>query len=589
MHAPDASSYADLMYQPQFILELTPSYLREIAAAPGGWTRLAVTLLIYACGFPFPGALAVTAVALFFFWIFSRYLQEIGGRRPLLLRYVPVFFILAICAWYELSYCAFLLPVAGALAFAVFYRRFTHAATAAGVLWFTALFWAAWYLMHWGSLLVLLLILIPCSFGKERRIHVIAAAVCNAALLWVADAFFLPLKMTIRWSDFTMMSGLPLAVTGFFPLAAIVRAALLRIRPQPEGGPKAAGAILRMSLLACGTVAFAVWLYREPVNRDTRTVARTVHHVIKGQWDAILHEKTAPLFANFPHKSGILQVLMMHAVNHALFRTGQLGDRMFTFPQAVFSYDPLLMLQSMFVHSYVNWIVVLDLTMELGMVNTAEKIAGEIMENMGPFPDIIHRRALVQIAKGNREAAAVFLNRLARMPFQRKEAKRLLGILHDDAALFSEPRIASMAANRDTVDYFLDSKLDCSILFRYLLQSNPRNRAAFDYLMSSCLLYDRLDEAAALAPAAPAFGYAVLPRHWEEAICLHQSVKLLQSSSELSFSGLRQETIERFFAFTRAWMRLKDDSGAAAKLAPAFGDSYYFFSIFRYSAGAPHE
>ena len=43
-------------------------------------------------------------------------------------------------------------------------------------------------------------------------------------------------------------------------------------------------------------------------------------------------------------------------------------------------------------NGYVNWVVVLDLAMDLGMVNTAEKIAGEIMENMGPYPDIIYRR-----------------------------------------------------------------------------------------------------------------------------------------------------------------------------------------------------
>jgi hypothetical protein len=275
-------------------------------------------------------------------------------------------------------------------------------------------------------------------------------------------------------------------------------------------------------------------------------------------------------------------------VDHALCRTGQMGDRMFTFPQAIFSYDPLLMLQSMCIYSYVNWIVILDLAMDLGMVNTAEKIAGEIMENMGPYPDIIYRRALIQIAKGNRDAAAVYLGKLAGMPFYRAEAKRLLGMLHNNGSLLSEPRIELMRTNMDTVDYLQDNNLSCDVILKYLLQSNHRNKAAYDYLMTFYLLYDRLDNVAALAPVAPAFGYTVLPRSWEEALCLYQSVNSLKTSS-LPYSGVRQETVERFFSFSKTWVRMKNDPEAAAKLAPSFGDSYFYFSVFKYSPGIFHE
>ena len=590
MHARDASSNTDLLYRHLFILELTPEYLREIAVTPGGWTRLAVTLCIYACRYPIAGALAVTGLAFIFCWIFTLYIQGIGARRPFALRFVPAFFILTTCAWYELSYCAFLLPIAGALAFAVVYRRLRPAADLTDVLWLSMLFWVAWYLMQWGCFLFLLFIVIHEFFSNKRGVAPVAiAAAVNGALLYFIDAWLIPLNMSIRWKDFTILSGLPLVVIGFFPLSTIVLAAVSRLQHAPESKVKTIGAIVRIFLFVCGTVAAAVWLCREPVNRDTRTIARTVHHVMNGKWEAVLHEKTGPLFADFPRKVGALQVFMVHAVDHALCRTGRLGDGLFTFPHAVFSYDPLLMLQSMSMHGYVNWIVVLDLAMDLGMVNEAEKIAGEIMENMGPYPDIIYRRALVQIAKGNRDAAAVYLGKLAGMPFYRAEAKRLLSMLDDNEALFSESRIAAMVTNRDTVDYFLANTLECDVILKYLLQSNPGNRAAYDYLMTFYLLHDRLDDLAALAPAAPAFGYTVLPRCWEEALCLYQSSNSLQTSSGLSYSGLRQETVERFIEFTRTWARMEDDPEAAAKLASAYGDSYFYFSLFRHSRGAFHE
>jgi hypothetical protein len=455
----------------------------------------------------------------------------------------------------------------------------------------SVLFWIAWYLMQWGCLLVLLFIVIHELFSKKRRVaSIVIAAAVNGALLYFVDAWFIPLNMTIRWSDFTELSGLPLAVIGFFPLAAIILAALSRLRPAPEGKAKAIGGIVQTSLLVCGAVAAAVWLCREPVNRDTRTVARTVYHVMNGQWEAVLHEKTTSLFADFPQKAGRLQVFMVHAVDHALCRTGLLGDRLLTFPQAMFSsYDPLLMLQSSFMSGYVNWVMVLELSMDLGLVNTAEKIAGEIMETMGPYPDIIYRRALVQIAQGNKDAAAVYLGKLSNMPFYRAEAKRLLGMLDHNEALLSEPRIAAMCANRDTVDYFLFNNVGNDAILKHLLQSNPGNKAAYDYLMTYCLLTHQLDGVAALATAAPAYGYTVLPRSWEEALCLYQAVNSMQASSEVSFSGVRQETVERFNEFSRAWLSMEHDREAAAKLAPAFGDSYFYFSIFRHSRGVFHE
>jgi hypothetical protein len=232
--------------------------------------------------------------------------------------------------------------------------------------------------------------------------------------------------------------------------------------------------------------------------------------------------------------------------------------------------------------------MVLDVAMDLGMVNTAEKMAGEIMENMGPYPDIIYRRVLVQIAKGNKEAAAVYLNKLACMPFYRAEAKRLLGMLDNDGALLSEPRIAAMRANMDTVDYFLVN-VSYDAILKHLLQSNLGNKMAYDYLMTFYLLNDLLDGVAALAPGAPEFGYTVLPRCWQEALCVHQAVNSQQASSEVSFPGLQRETVERFNEFARVYSPLADDPAAAAKLKPAFGDSYFYYYTFGRSREVRHE
>lgn len=579
----DFSTYKDLLFRNHFILELTPQYLSEIATAPGGWTKFIVTLFIYACHYPIAGSLVITVFILFFCWIFTSYIRQTCSYAPSFLAIAPAFFVLTLCAWYELSYIYFLLPIAGSLAFALFYQRLQPVSLCKSTLWLTVLFWLSWYLMQWGALLLLLLIVIHQVFQDKSNLIATAITVTvNGMLLYFVESRFLPLSMATRWTDFTTLSGLPLIVIGFFPLSVIMVITFKRMIKLPEK----IDPYLKIFLFICSLTLTTLWFYKDNTNRYTRIIARTTHHVMNGQWEKILNERTEVLFKDFPQKSGPLHVFMVHAINQALCRTGQSGEKLFSFPQASFSYDPLLMLSSMNVSSYVNWIVVLDLVMDLGLVNTAEKITGELMENLGPYPEILYRRSMVQIAIGNKDAAAVYLIKLSHIPFYHEKARKLLRMIRNNGDLLSEPRIASMHRNKDTLDYFQNNNMSSDIILRYLLQSNIGNKLAYDYLMSFCLLNNRIEEIPGMISVAGTYGYTVLPRYWDEAFCLYQSFNSMNTSSEVSFSGVNQKTVKRFYDFTRDFLQMENDRYAAAKLAPAYGDSYFFYFTFRYSSGA---
>jgi hypothetical protein len=174
------------------------------------------------------------------------------------------------------------------------------------------------------------------------------------------------------------------------------------------------------------------------------------------------------------------------------------------------------------------------------------------------------------------------------MPFYRAKAKQLLNMLDNNDGFLSEPRIVQMRASMDTTDYFLLTASSDAML-KHLLQSNPGNKMAYDYLMTFCIYNGQLDGLTALAQAAPAFGYTRLPRYWEEALCVNVAAKEEQTPTDASFSGLRQVTLERFDHFVNVCLPLGNDSVAAAKLAPEFGDSYFYFFIFRYSHGVRHD
>jgi hypothetical protein len=590
MHTHDASTFKDLLFNHHFILELTPEYFQKIALTPGGWTTFLLTVCIFACYNPVIGALVVTGLALLFYCIFTFYIKGVGVKQPLVFSLVPAFFLLITCAWYELSYCAFLLPVAGALLFALFYQHLESRKIITNILFISVTFWLAWYFIQWGCFLVLLFVVIHEIFNQKKMVVPVALfAIVNGAVFYIVDKHLIPIHMSIHWSDFTTLSGLPIAVIGFFPLSALVLAIMNRVFRPLMIKLTLVVKILQLLLLMCGTAIIVTWLCKDTINRDTRILARTVHHTINEKWDAILHEKTTQMFHGFPQTSGPLQIFMVHAVDHALYRTGQLNEKLFAYPQASFSYDPLIMLKSMSVSVYVNWIMVLDVVMDLGMVNTAEKIAGELMENMGPYPETIYRRALIQIAKGNSDAGAVYLNKLTSVPFYRNKAKKLLSKLNSNEILTSDPSIASMYINKDTVDYLLNHDYDCGILLKYLLESNPKNKMAYDYLMSFCLLKGRLDEVANLKPLSPEFGYKTVPRYWQEALCIYQNVASKQSSSSTAISGISQDTQDRFKKITQEWRSLKGDSKAAEKLASEFGDSFFYYFIFKYCVGTVHE
>lgn len=584
MQADSTVLYKDPWFQNLFILELTPQYFQKIASTPGGWTKFAATCIIYSCNNTFSGAALITAIASVIFMLFALYIKKLGAKDLYFVHYAPIVFILLLCARYELRSIAFLLPIAGALLLALLYHNQKPASLLKKMVWLLPLFCLSWYLTHWGCLFFLVFVLID-EFSNKQRVpaSTIVLSIVSVGMFFLVETLLSLDKVMCR-GDFISCSGLVPVMIVFFPVAAIV-VSLVNRSASVQDEKKKYTEIIRAALFACGIVATGAWICMGTVNRHTRTIARTVHHIIKGKWDAILNEKITVLFSQFPQKAGPLQLFMIHAVNQALCRTGQAGEKLFTFPQASFNYDPLLMIESTLSSGVVNWIAALELSMDLGMINSAEKIAGELMETMGPYPEIVYRRALIQIARDNYEAAAVYLNRLSHMPFYRKEAKRLLDKLNSKEILNSQPRLVQMHTCRDTIDYFLFNGVSHDELLRNLLQSNSGNKLAYDYLMSYCLLSGRLDDIPVYVQFAHTFGYQILPQYWEEALCLNHALHAQKNSSEISFSGLRQETVNRFYTFTQSWLQMEKDPDAAIKLAPSYGDTFFYFSMFRYSRG----
>jgi hypothetical protein len=465
----------------RFILELTPSYLKGIVAVPGGITGFLTTLIVYACHYPVMGALAITAIAWLLYFLFPAYIRRCGGPPLFICGYLPAIFILSVCARYELNYLFYLLPILAALAAAIIYQRVSSRSSVLSGIVFSLLFWPVYWFFQWAALLFALFVVISCFrkpllsaveqddssrhcraflfHAASSRIKQAAAswrwyltheifrrpktffipgiaAVINIGLLVVIEHYGISIENSIHISEFFLPIVPPILVMAYFPLIAVILTIAAAHLPAALRAPPP---VVRPIVLLLIVAGFFAWSINAPDNRKTRTMARTLHHMQTGQWGRILKEKTSSLVTVSPVNNSPLQQYMIHAVNRALYKTGRLGGKMYSYPQESFSPGSLLLFKNTLTYGHAQWAASLDLFLDLGLLNLAEKVAGELIECMGPYPSFIYRSALIQIAKGNTAAASVYLNRLSTMPFCRREARQLLPMCNDDKAAGSHP------------------------------------------------------------------------------------------------------------------------------------------------------
>jgi len=584
---PEKTQKTESFHFPKLILETTPDYIRQVVVPPGGATRFAITLIMEASAFAVPGALLITACGWLLFVLIPLFSRQCGGSPLHIIRYLLPLWLFAACASYELNVLFWIVPLIVAFAAACLYQRQHHSYIAAAVA--IALFWIVWYLCGWACLLFGALVVIHELFRRARALAIIGptVGVCAAFYYYIESSIVPPgSAMNFR---FLLEPPLPIALALAVILATVVlfhptsMRFLLRSHADKMLLIKMPG-LFRASLILLLTAMVMCWIVTDQVNRDTRIVSRTLYHILEKQWDRILSENYSAIYRNFPRENGNLQTFVTHAVCRAHYEKGGLGSLLFSRPQAQFSAEPLMLLDATLLYGFPNWIAALDLYTELGLVNCAEKAAGETVECMGPYDFLLYRRALLQAAKGNSDAAAVYSRKLAGMPLYRKQALSFLEKLEDSTKLAADGTILRLRTCMDTSDYFLFSAREETML-QCLLKSNPKNRMAYEYLIAYYLLTGRPGNAAEAISRAAERGFHTLPRHWQEALCITMSQDSAWAARAADLP-IQPETMDRFDRFMQRYSVLENDPATAPReLQAEFGDSYFYFYTFEFTPG----
>ena len=435
-----------------------------------------------------------------------------------------------------------------------------------------------------------LLFAILSSVWEARTVRPASAAVCGlAALVGLGGLLVVPeisrAGLLPRWGQ-----GVPLITCVilhvFLPLAlwrsskrpethpateleSSRHARSPRAPPRPRGWRHGFGWQWRAVGLAAGVGVLALTF-----DSSRKAITRIEWDVQEGRWERAL--ETARRLRAKPGPATRL------AINRALFHGGRLTEDLFAFAQQ--KGDDLLpsLRDGMKVCAPLS-----DTLLELGQVNLAEHYAHEALETTGERPYLLWQLARINVLLDRPRAARVFLHRLRQVPFHRGRAERRLRALEADPTLATEPDIARVRPLRVTTDQ-AEGNLPTEFLLRQLLQSNRRNRMAFEYLLAHYLLTDQPEAVVQQVGALDQFGSWETPRHVEEAMLLHPAAKG-DGQPEIGGRRVSADTVRRYREFEN---RLSQNGGRGTgietQLAREFGDSYWFYHLFGATfGGAP--
>ena len=334
------------------------------------------------------------------------------------------------------------------------------------------------------------------------------------------------------------------------------------VRADQPGGPRA-WVVLRM-LMVAGTAALCLVSSRTQAHDE-----RALHYYAQQRdWDRVLALAQRVRGRHGFTRSGVFDI------NRALAHRSRLGDELFAFPQ-----DDLKTLYMRFddMSGRLTRAKSLELYLDLGCLNAAQENAYELLAHEGPSPPVLDALVRIHLAKGQYGPARVFFQALRRYAGSRQYIGRWRSIVADPARAETDPLLQSWRRTGPTRD---DTSLGISpVALRNLLEDRPNHRLAFEYLMACILLRNERGELISRLPLLKPLGYTQLPRHYAEAVL----VQSLKSGTPAEVPGwtIDPNVQRQFWEIRRIVTEARgNDQMLFNLLAPKYGDTYMFYSMF---------
>ena len=524
-----------LHYQEQFqLFLLTKSYFVDVCSRPGGFCNYAGRFLTQFNVSSIAGALLVSCLLTAVQQLVYAVIRRFSSTSPRQLTGFFLSFLPSLFYWYLL--CDENWQTGGVIALLITLIAFLLGTLPKNRSTRLLFFFASTPILYWLTggvvlLSVMLLMIYEWTMKDERwtmphRLLSIVSAVIAISLPFIAKYFFVQYPLSrYFWgvdyvhfvNDSPVMVGylwimILLIVTGvFYLINRKTGRTHERTKARTDEGTKARRhERLSFQLFNYSVIPILIYLIilkiAYPHNLPKEEIMAYDYHCRMQNWEEIITmaEKKSPAVP-----------MTVTCLNLALYKTGQLPDRMFDY----FQNGPEGLLPN-FQRDFMIPTVGGEPYWYLGFVNTAQRFAFEAME---AFPDYqksvrsIKRLAETNLVNGYYEVASKYLALLEKTLFYRNWAKETRTYLYDEAKISSHPewgKIRRFQTGRD----FLFSSAEKDRMLGLFFQQKPDNRMAYEYLMAYALLTKDIRNFPNYYRVKKDFSYNETPKSWQEAL-----------------------------------------------------------------------
>jgi hypothetical protein len=273
-----------------------------------------------------------------------------------------------------------------------------------------------------------------------------------------------------------------------------------------------------------------------------------------------------------------LDLEMIFQANRALYHLGLLSSDMFALPQMWGTRGLIMTQDARFVYPLQNS----DFYFDLGHINEAEHWAHESMSIRGETGWTLERLALVNIIKGEFDAANVFISKLNQSLLFRTKADQLRRLMNDSTSLSRNTNILFMRSRIPQPGHdFISYSDQPDITLEFILNGTPSNKMAFEYLMAFYLLSGNLGQFANEIGRLKDLDYTEIPTHYQEALLLYMAISGKRNIPSLKGYRIYSKTVERFKNFQDILKKFGGNKSLARnELYKNHRNTYWFYSIY---------
>ena len=325
---------------------------------------------------------------------------------------------------------------------------------------------------------------------------------------------------------------------------------------------------LKRSWLLSGTgiviVLFSLVISsKASISELEKSILETVQASSEKEWEKVLQLNSEHLYIND---------LVQLEINRALYHTGQLLDKLFSYPQQ--NGEKGIFLEGKAYSSLA--IHMSEFYCDLGYANETRHWANEAQIGFMRHPIVLKHLIISYIAIGNNKAALKYLRVLSGSRLYKEWCGQIHEMVENNTVQ-DDQSIGAFILNNPNTDFFASTARPTRKLSDFY-RNNLNNNMAFEFLMASYLLQHKIGNVVDRLPEFRKFGYEMLPRAVEEAMLIYVAKKPEESQLMEGYS-VRMKTLEEFRDFSNL---VSKGESRAEKInnASKYKNTYWYYIMF---------